>query len=106
MTPWRYFLIAFVVGLTWGLFGAYAFAPPPATPLEGARVALVAALPFGAGRVAPDACVDRLLGLGDLGIDRFVITGASFGADREHARMAEQLLTGEVVPALRRGGVR
>lgn len=58
MTPWRSFLIAFVVGLTWGLFGAYAFAPPPATPLEGARVALVAALPFGAGRVAPDACVD------------------------------------------------
>ena len=51
----------------------------------------------------PTVCVDRLRALAGLGIERFVITGASFGADREHARAADHLLTGEVLPALREG---
>lgn len=51
----------------------------------------------------PEVCVDRLRALAGLGIDRFVITGASFRADRDHARTAEQLLVGEVLPALREG---
>jgi 5,10-methylenetetrahydromethanopterin reductase len=49
---------------------------------------------------APDACADRLRGLAALGLERFVITGASFRADREHARTSEQLLTRELLPAL------
>lgn len=49
----------------------------------------------------PETCVDRLSGLADLGIDRFVVTGASFRSDREHARTADQQLTREVLPALR-----
>jgi 5,10-methylenetetrahydromethanopterin reductase len=49
----------------------------------------------------PPVCVDRLGELADLGIDRFVITGPSFRADREHARLAGQLLAHEVLPALR-----
>jgi 5,10-methylenetetrahydromethanopterin reductase len=51
----------------------------------------------------PDACIDRLRGLVDLGIERFVITGASFGADRDDARVAEGLVVDEVLPALREG---
>lgn len=51
----------------------------------------------------PDGCVDRLRQLVDLGVERFVITGASFGADREHAQTADQLLTGEVLPGIREG---
>jgi 5,10-methylenetetrahydromethanopterin reductase len=50
---------------------------------------------------APAVCAERLRGLADLGIDRFVVTGASFRSDREHARTAEQLLTQELLPALR-----
>jgi 5,10-methylenetetrahydromethanopterin reductase len=49
----------------------------------------------------PDRCAERLHGLAGLGLDRFVITGASFRADREHARTSEQLLTRELLPALR-----
>ena len=48
----------------------------------------------------PDVCAAALRGLADLGIERFVITGASFRSDREHAR-TEQLLTRELLPALR-----
>lgn len=51
----------------------------------------------------PEACVDRLRGLADLGLERFVITGASFRADRDDARVADQLLTREVLPAVREG---
>lgn len=51
----------------------------------------------------PEVCTDRLRALAGLGIERFVITGASFGADREHARAADHLVTGEVLPALREG---
>jgi 5,10-methylenetetrahydromethanopterin reductase len=50
---------------------------------------------------APDVCADRLRGLAALGIDRFVITGASFRSDGEHRHTSEQLLTRELLPALR-----
>jgi 5,10-methylenetetrahydromethanopterin reductase len=49
----------------------------------------------------PDVCAERLRGLAGLGLERFVITGASFRADREHARTAGRLLTEELLPALR-----
>jgi 5,10-methylenetetrahydromethanopterin reductase len=49
----------------------------------------------------PAVCAERLRQLAALGIDRFVITGASFRADRQDARTAEQLLTNELLPALR-----
>jgi 5,10-methylenetetrahydromethanopterin reductase len=50
---------------------------------------------------APDVCVERMRALADLGIERFVVTGPTFGADREHARTAQRLVTTEVLPALR-----
>ena len=49
----------------------------------------------------PDVCAQRLRGLEDLGLERFVVTSASFGADREHRQVSEQLLTGELLPMLR-----
>jgi 5,10-methylenetetrahydromethanopterin reductase len=49
----------------------------------------------------PDVCAERLRGLAALGIERFVVTGASFRADREHARISEQLLARELLPAVR-----
>ncbi|MGH9135011.1 MAG: hypothetical protein ACRDZZ_13825, partial [Ilumatobacteraceae bacterium] len=49
----------------------------------------------------PDRCVERILELAALGLDRFVITGPSFGADRDAARTSTQLLVDEVLPALR-----
>jgi 5,10-methylenetetrahydromethanopterin reductase len=49
----------------------------------------------------PDTCAERLLDLAGLGLERFVITGASFRADREHATMASKLITSELLPALR-----
>jgi len=52
---------------------------------------------------APDVCVQRLQELAGLGLERFVITGASFGADRDHFRTSEGLLTGELLPALTGG---
>jgi 5,10-methylenetetrahydromethanopterin reductase len=51
----------------------------------------------------PEVCVERLRELAHLGIDRFIITGATFGADPELARDADRLVTREVVPALREG---
>jgi 5,10-methylenetetrahydromethanopterin reductase len=50
---------------------------------------------------APDECVRRLRELAGLGLERFVIAGASFRADRDHVRTSEELLTGELLPALR-----
>ena len=50
---------------------------------------------------SPEVCAERLLGLAALGLDRFVITGASFRSDGEHRRASEQLLTRELLPALR-----
>jgi len=49
----------------------------------------------------PERCVARLQALAGLGLDRFVLTGASLGADRDEARAADRLLTTEVLPALR-----
>jgi 5,10-methylenetetrahydromethanopterin reductase len=49
----------------------------------------------------PDVCAQRLHALADLGLERFVITGASFRADRENARTSERLLTSELLPTLR-----
>jgi len=48
----------------------------------------------------PDRVVERLEELAALGIDRFVVTGPGFGADRDDARIATHLLTTEVLPAL------
>jgi 5,10-methylenetetrahydromethanopterin reductase len=50
---------------------------------------------------SPDVCAERLRGLADLGLERFVVTGASFGADRDQRQVSEQLLTGELLPMLR-----
>src|SRR5689334_22781083 len=50
---------------------------------------------------APEECARRLHELAGIGLERFVITGASFRADREHVRTSEELLTGELLPALR-----
>ena len=52
---------------------------------------------------APDACARRLHELADLGLERFVITGASFGSDPEQARTSNHLLVQELLPALREG---
>ncbi len=49
----------------------------------------------------PGRCVERLQELAALGLERFVITGPSFGADPAAARAAGHRLTDEVVPALR-----
>jgi 5,10-methylenetetrahydromethanopterin reductase len=49
----------------------------------------------------PHVCADRLMVLHELGIERFVLTGASFGADRDDARVSHQLLTRELLPELR-----
>jgi 5,10-methylenetetrahydromethanopterin reductase len=49
----------------------------------------------------PERCAERLRELAALGIDRFVLTGSSFGADREDARTASTLITTELLPSLR-----
>jgi 5,10-methylenetetrahydromethanopterin reductase len=52
----------------------------------------------------PERCVDRLAELAALGLERFVITGAAFGADPQAARTASELTVSEVLPALRANG--
>ena len=52
---------------------------------------------------APERCVARLQELADLGLERVVLTGPTFGADRDDARTADRLVTDEVLPALRQG---
>lgn len=54
----------------------------------------------------PEHCVERIAALAELGLERVVITGLSFGADREQARLASRLLTSEVLPALHGGSER
>ena len=63
----------------------------------------------------PDEFIDRFAVVGDvdelhasacasssaLGLDRVVITGPSFGADREAAGVHHRLVTDELLPALR-----
>jgi 5,10-methylenetetrahydromethanopterin reductase len=51
----------------------------------------------------PDTCADRLLELAALGLERFVITGASLDADPAEARVASRLTRDELLPALRVG---
>lgn len=46
-------------------------------------------------------CVDRLVALVELGLERLVITGATIDADRDAARVAARLTRDEVLPALR-----
>lgn len=48
----------------------------------------------------PEVCIERIRELASLGLERFVVTGVSFGADREQGRIASRLLTSEVLPAL------
>ena len=48
----------------------------------------------------PEDCVARLTELAGLGIDRFIVTGPGFGADRDDARTANQLFATAVLPAL------
>ena len=48
-----------------------------------------------------DACAKRLHELVRLGLDRLVITGPSFGADREDANVHRTLVCNELIPALR-----
>jgi 5,10-methylenetetrahydromethanopterin reductase len=50
-----------------------------------------------------DECIRRLQELAGLGLERFVLTGASFGADRAEAKRSGDLLVREVLPALRSG---
>jgi 5,10-methylenetetrahydromethanopterin reductase len=47
------------------------------------------------------ACTHQLAALAALGLDRLIITGPSFGADRDHSRTHAQLIREEVLPALR-----
>ena len=49
----------------------------------------------------PERCAERLQELTALGVERFVITGASFRSNREHAREADELMTRELLPMLR-----
>ena len=48
-----------------------------------------------------DHCIGRLRELVELGLDRFVITGPSFGAERTAAATHRQLLVDELLPAVR-----
>ncbi len=49
----------------------------------------------------PERCIERLAELADLGLERFVVTGPTFGADVDAARDASRLLRREVLPGLR-----
>ena len=49
----------------------------------------------------PADCVRRLEELAALGLERFVLTGPSFGADRAEAKRSYDLLVHEVLPAVR-----
>ena len=48
----------------------------------------------------PERCVERLAELAGLGVERFVVTGPTFQADRDDARLAHRLLATEVLTAL------
>jgi 5,10-methylenetetrahydromethanopterin reductase len=54
----------------------------------------------------PDRCVERLGELAGLGLERFVVTGPTFQADRDDARLARRLFAAEVLPALQPEGAR
>ncbi len=48
-----------------------------------------------------ETCGKRLRELVDAGLDRLVVTGPSFGANRDDARLHTQLVTEELLPAFR-----
>jgi 5,10-methylenetetrahydromethanopterin reductase len=48
----------------------------------------------------PEQVIDRINQLAALGIERLIVTGPGFGTPRDHARTANQLLTGQVLPAV------
>jgi 5,10-methylenetetrahydromethanopterin reductase len=48
-----------------------------------------------------EVCASRFSELAKLGIERFVITSTTFGADPAHARTSHRLLTRELLPAVR-----
>jgi 5,10-methylenetetrahydromethanopterin reductase len=50
---------------------------------------------------SPAVCVERLRELAGLGVDRFILTGASFASRREDAITSAELITREVLPALK-----
>lgn len=50
---------------------------------------------------SPDQCVERFRELTCLGLERFVITGTTFGADQDESKRASRLLRDEVLPALK-----
>lgn len=52
----------------------------------------------------PKHCVERLLALVDLGVERVIVIGPSAGSDPDDAAAAEQLLAKEVLPAFRSSG--
>jgi 5,10-methylenetetrahydromethanopterin reductase len=49
----------------------------------------------------PERCIERLVDLAALGLERFVLIGPTFGADRHDTRNAHELLAGHVLPALK-----
>jgi 5,10-methylenetetrahydromethanopterin reductase len=49
----------------------------------------------------PEYCVERLLTLAELGVDKFVIVGPSLGSDPNAAKVAFETFNAEVLPALR-----
>ena len=51
----------------------------------------------------PENCIARLEQLAQLGLERFVVTGPTFGADPDAARTAGRLLIRDVLPGLREG---
>lgn len=50
---------------------------------------------------SPDRCVERIRELSALGLERFVVTGTTFGADPDAGRRASRLLRDEVLPVLK-----
>ena len=48
----------------------------------------------------PDRCVERIAELHGLGLERFVLVGPTFGADRDAARLSRELVVRDVLPAL------
>lgn len=49
----------------------------------------------------PERCVERIRELAEIGIERFIISGPSFGGDRDASSLSNRLLVTEVLPALR-----
>jgi len=49
----------------------------------------------------PDVCIERLQSLVSLGLDKLVFVGATLGASRDDAEIADELVAREVLPALR-----